>query len=249
MGANARPRVSVVIPAYNSATFLPEALESVFAQVLQDHEVIVVNDGSPDTAELEKVIAPYAATVRYIVQPNRGPGGARNTGIREARADLIAFLDADDRWHDSFLATQVAWLERDPSMGTSGVLRRPNHRRHSPPSPNVHGGQPVGGEATFENLASARCTVITSGVVARRASLIAAGLFDEHRYHSEDFDLWLRLAHAGGRICYHRQILLDHRVHPNSLGAGPRRACSRSSCGLQEAHRHAGSLFQMRGQR
>lgn len=78
-------RVSVVIPAYNVAAFLKETLESVFAQTVPVFEVIVVNDGSPDTEALEAMLAPYRERVVYVVQRNQGPSAARNRGIAEAR--------------------------------------------------------------------------------------------------------------------------------------------------------------------
>ena len=105
----ARPAVSVIIPAYRASGDIAVALDSVFAQTFPHFEVIVINDGSPDTAELEAALEPYRSRLRYIVQPNRGAGAARNTGIRAARGRYLAFLDADDRWHRDFLRRQT-WL-------------------------------------------------------------------------------------------------------------------------------------------
>src|SRR5262245_24043876 len=92
------PVVSVIIPAYQAAADIRDALDSVFAQNFSHFEVIVVNDGSPDTPELEAAIAPYQSRLRYIAQPNQGAGAARNTGIRAARGTYVALLDADDLW-------------------------------------------------------------------------------------------------------------------------------------------------------
>src|SRR5215217_7556023 len=78
------PVVSVIIPAYNASADIPDALASVFAQTFTSFEVIVVNDGSSDTAELEAALEPYRGRIRYVAQPNRGAGAARNTGIRAA---------------------------------------------------------------------------------------------------------------------------------------------------------------------
>ena len=91
-----KPLVSVIIPTYNSAGYIEEALESVFEQTLQDFEIIVVDDGSTDgTGE---VLRKYGDRIRYIYQENNGPASARNGGIRVARGEYIAFLDADDLW-------------------------------------------------------------------------------------------------------------------------------------------------------
>src|SRR5947209_18801381 len=105
--ADDAPAVSVIIPAYNAAQYIGEALDSVFAQTFTDYEVIVVNDDSPDTAELERALAPYRERVVYIKQENRGPGGARNTAILKARGECVALLDSDDVWLPTFLAEQM----------------------------------------------------------------------------------------------------------------------------------------------
>ena len=87
------PTLSIIIPAYNAAAFIDETLESVFAQTFSDFEVILVNDGSSDGPELERVIAPYRNRILYLDQDNLGPAGARNTGIRHARGKYLAFLE------------------------------------------------------------------------------------------------------------------------------------------------------------
>src|SRR5262245_35449898 len=109
------PEVSVIIPAYNAAADIGDALASVFEQTITACEVILVNDGSPDTPALERAIAPYSSRLRYIVQPNAGAAGARNTGILAAHAPCLAFLDADDRWEPTFLASQLTYLRQRPA--------------------------------------------------------------------------------------------------------------------------------------
>src|ERR1700751_944670 len=105
------PSVSVIIPSYNTAAYIAEALDSVFAQTFTDFEVIVVNDGSPDADELEAALAPFAARTQFISEGNRGASAARNAGIGVARGNYIALLDADDRWAPDFLERQVGYLE------------------------------------------------------------------------------------------------------------------------------------------
>src|SRR5436305_6685831 len=109
---SARPKISVVIPAYNSAETIAEALQSVLAQKFREHEIIVVNDGSPDTEQFERAMHMRREDVIYIHQENAGAGVARNTAIEHARGNLIAFLDADDLWTPDFLASQLVFLER-----------------------------------------------------------------------------------------------------------------------------------------
>src|ERR1035438_221584 len=93
------PLVSVIIPAYRAAASIAATLESVLAQTFRDYEIIVVNDGSPDSEAVETALEPYRARIVYLRQQNQGPGGARNTGILTARGKYIALLDADDVWY------------------------------------------------------------------------------------------------------------------------------------------------------
>ena len=229
------PKVSVVIPAYNVAAYIAEALDSAFAQTFTDYEVIVVNDGSPDTAELERVLAPYRDRVRYIAQANRGVGGARNTLVRAARGEFVAQLDPDDAWLPHYLETQLAIIEGD---STIDVLY---------PNALIFGdgldagrtfmeSQPSEGEVTFEALLRQRCTVMAC-VTARRATLVRAGLYDEKLRCSEDLDLWLRVVKAGGRIAYHRQVLARYRRRRDSLTADPTRGCRNALLVLDKCER------------
>ena len=109
------PLVSVLIPAYGVAPFIAETLTSVFAQKFsQPFEVIVVNDGSPDTVEFEKAIAPFRDRIVYSVQPNSGPSAARNAAFRMSRAPFIALLDADDTYCPDYLRLQNELLAANP---------------------------------------------------------------------------------------------------------------------------------------
>src|SRR5262245_23003010 len=91
-----KPLISVIIPTYNSARFVIDAVESALAQSYPSLEVIVVDDGSSD--DTQERLGPWEGRIKYFYQPNSGPAKARNRGIKEARGDLIAFLDADDQW-------------------------------------------------------------------------------------------------------------------------------------------------------
>ncbi|HKV38097.1 MAG TPA: glycosyltransferase family A protein, partial [Blastocatellia bacterium] len=105
------PRVSVIIPAYNTAPFISQSLDSVLSQSFDDIELIVINDGSPDTPQLESVLGPYMDRIQYIKQENRGLPAARNTGIGRAAGEFLAFLDSDDIWFPDYLEIQVRFLE------------------------------------------------------------------------------------------------------------------------------------------
>lgn len=213
--AGAAPSVSVVIPAYKIAPFVAETLDSVFAQTFKDFEVVLVNDGSPDTEEFERALAPYAARVRYFRQENRGAGAARNRGVVEARGEFVAFLDGDDLWLPTYLEEQVKFIREgghdlvytDALLFGDSPLAGRTYMETSPSE----------GPVNFLSLMRNDCNVITSGVVARRQPVLDAGLFDEGLRNAQDFELWARLAHRGARIAYQRKVLVRYRCREGSL--------------------------------
>jgi hypothetical protein len=210
--------VSVVIPAYRAAQSIAATLDSVEAQTFTDYEIVVVNDGSPDTAELARALEPYRDRIVYLCQENQGPGGARNTGILAARGKYVALLDADDAWLPDHLAAQLAVLETDPSIDVVYADARiigtvPEAGR------TVMELCPSAGEVTFERLVTRQCTVHICVSVCRRETLLRAGLFDSAFRGTEDIDMWLRIALQGGRIAYQRRVLGCYRRHAGNLSA------------------------------
>ena len=209
-----KPRVSVIIPAYNVAEYINEALESVAAQKFRDLEIIVVNDGSPDTIALERTLRPHRENIIYIKQASLGAGAARNTALKQARGEVIAFLDGDDIWLPDFLSSQVAFIGRGFDMvycdaqqfGMRSALRR-----------TFMESAPSEGEVTVSSLLDFRCNVITSGTLAMRTAIFAAGLFENERARAHDFHLWVRMAKSGAKIGYQTKVLLKYRVHLDSL--------------------------------
>jgi len=211
-----RPAVSVIIPAYRASADIGVALDSVFAQTFPHLETIIVNDGSPDTAELEAALEPYRSRIHYIVQPNQGAGAARNAGIRASRGRFLAFLDADDRWMPDFLERQLAYLETHAACdlvyadallsGESSLAGR----RFMDTAPSE-------GDVTLLSLVQQRCNIVLSTVVARRAVVVEAGLFDETLRRGQDFELWLRLAWSGAKLAYQRVVLAERRVRADGL--------------------------------
>ncbi len=179
---DALPLVSIVIPAYNVAPYIGETLASVFAQTFTGFEVIVINDGSPDTQEFERVLTPFRERIHYLKQENRGASAARNAGLRAARGEFVGFLDADDVWLPNYLEDQLAVIrERNCDLVCADALivgESPDAGRTyfetvmeaSPPK-----------EVTFLDLLSGERSLITSGVLTRREHVLAVGLFDEYR--------------------------------------------------------------------
>ena len=212
------PLVSVIIPTYQVAQYIAATLDSVLAQTFKDYEIIVVNDGSPDTEELEKVLAPYRNRMTYLRQEHQGVSAARNTGIRAARGKYIAPLDGDDMWASENLAAQLAVLEADPSLDMVYADARilgdvPEAGR------TLMELSPSAGEVTFERLVTRQCTVHVCVSVCRREALLRAGLFDPALRRVEDADMWLRIATQGGRIAYQRRVLGYYRRSAGSLSS------------------------------
>ncbi len=213
------PKVSVIIPAYNVAPYIGETLDSVLAQTFADYEVIVINDGSPDTEDLEREIARFIDRINYLKQENRGASAARNAGLRAARGEFVAFLDADDLWLPNYLDEQIRFLcERNCDLvcADAEVFSDGSHQEETYMAV-LMADAPVTGDVTFLGLLSAAQSLITSGVVVRREPVFEVGLFDEALRNSQDFDLWLRLARNGTRMAYQRRTLLRYRSRDNSL--------------------------------
>lgn len=211
------PRVSVLIPAYNHARFLPETLDSVTAQTFHDLEILVVDDGSTDETRL--VLEKYAPAVRYIWQANAGPAAARNRGVRASHGELLAFLDADDRWYPGKIAAQVAYLDAHPDVGVvftkflvtdeggRPLYPYPHAFRYGPNAPNA-----------FETLLLWPYGSMNTAMV-RRVCLEKIGLFDEHLTGAEDWDLWLRLVRHY-ELGYIDTVLATYRQSAGSQSRG-----------------------------
>ena len=211
----AEPLVSIIIPAYKISEFIVATLDSVFAQTFQNFEVIIVNDGSPDTEDLEKVLEPYTDRIIYGRQENCGASMARNAAICLSRGDLIAFLDGDDIWFPNCLEQQVKFIEEkkldmvycDAELFGDNFLNGKTYMETTPSN----------GLVTPVSLLNATCNVITSGTMVRREKLAEVNLFDPESIRAQDFDLWFRMAKMGAKIDYHRDILIKYRVSPISL--------------------------------
>jgi glycosyltransferase involved in cell wall biosynthesis len=202
--ANATPRISVIIPAYKTAHLIAGCLDTVMAQTYQNFEAIVVNDGSPDTPELEKVLAPYMDRIVYIKQPNKRAAGARNTAIQHASGEFLAFLDSDDTWLPEHLASQMKLADADPALDLiyANALVVGNPEREW----EFMDRCPSNGTATFAALIVERCQIPISTVVVRKTALLKAGGFDEKLPRCDDYDMWVRAAFHGAKIGYGRAV-------------------------------------------
>jgi glycosyltransferase involved in cell wall biosynthesis len=213
------PLVSIIVPAYNVSSYIGEALASVFIQDFNDYEVIVVDDGSTDLPQLEKVLAPYRDRINYIRQSNRGIGAARNTALRAARGELIALLDSDDVWLEGKLSQQLEFMK---SGGYDMVYADALLFGDAPwpEGTTFMDRSPSEGEVSLHGLLDNRCTPVVSTVIMRKDIVEQVGNFDEEdRNLTEDYDLWLRMARAGARISYEKKVLAKYRYRADSISA------------------------------
>jgi len=216
---NTTPKVSVIMPSYNTANLIGEALDSVFAQSYRNFEVIVINDGSPDTPELERVLGPYLDRIVYLKQPNRRACGARNNGISHAKGEYLAFLDSDDSWTPAYLQSQIERLEADSSLDM--IYCDCMIYGDAPQAGKTFmQGCPSVGPVTFESVLTEQSQIPISGTIVRRQALINAGGFDERLAMCDDYEMWLRLAFRGARIAFYSDVLSRIRIgRPSSLSS------------------------------
>jgi len=210
------PRVSVIIPAYNAAVYLPHAVESVRAQTYADWEIVIVDDGSTDhtTAVVDSYKTRLRDRLQYIHQLNRGVSAARNNGMRAARGEFIALLDADDVWLPHHLQRGVEAMDADPAAGIvhARVVRidtRGSVTGQLKVEPKYLSGR------IARHIYTRRAHLICSTVVFRKSCLPADGWFDETMRATEDRDLWFRIA-TSYKVAYLDQVLAHYRLSPSS---------------------------------
>jgi glycosyltransferase involved in cell wall biosynthesis len=182
------PQVSVIIPTYNRAHVLGEAIESVLSQTYDDLELIVVDDGSQDGTR--DVVASYSSRLTYLYQENRGVSAARNRGIEQARGSYLSFLDSDDLWLKEKLYLQMECMKEHPEIlicYTDEIWIRKGVRVNQMKKHRKYSGM------IFEYCLPL-CIVSPSSVLINRQLLDEVGVFDETLEVCEDYDLWLRIS-------------------------------------------------------
>jgi glycosyltransferase involved in cell wall biosynthesis len=212
------PTVSVIIPAYNSATFLGQTLESALGQSHRSIEVIVVDDGSTDgTATIVAKEAAKDSRLIYLKQPNMGQAAARNAGLRHSRGSFVAFLDSDDLWHTNKLELQLQAAESHSAdiIFTSASIFSDDPRLKT----TLHlFNRFIGsftGQAMFDALFEVNNDICMSSALVRKEWMDLVGCFDinPHLLGCEDFEMWLRLARAGARFYGIKERLTCYRIH------------------------------------
>lgn len=209
-------KISTIIPTYNNADYIEEAINSVLAQSHPVDEIIVIDDGSSDDTETRvNAIAQKTDKLSYIKQHNQGPSVARNHGIELANGDWIAFLDADDRWPKNKIALQIAALQREPSLQLiAGDMAETDQQgnvqvesvlaKHQLLEPFKRlAGRPLNNALT----ALVNKNFIPTGtVLVKRSALIETGSFNPGIHFGEDLELWAKIA------CHHPITCLPERL-------------------------------------
>lgn len=207
------PEISVVIPSYNAERFVASAISSALSQAIPPCEIIVVDDGSTDGTK--EVVSRFDQNVTYIFQENAGPSVARNTGVREARGDWVAFLDSDDYWDDNHLQhlMEFAGSEGEPALvycgkkfvDVGGNMMADGYKQTRFPSGWI-----------FADLLTANYISSTSVVIVKRKTFIESGGFNPQMRNAEDYELWLRIA-AVAPICGVPIYTVNYRRHDSNL--------------------------------
>lgn len=208
--APVRPLVSVVIPCFNHAEFLAEAVQSALAQTYERREIIVVDDGSED--DTQQVAASFGGAITVIRRANGGLSAARNTGIAHARGSIIGLLDADDRWLPRKLEVEVP-LFADPRVGVvHGSYRK------FPPGHRIAGEilKPSGQESSVHDLLALNRVGVPVSALFRRTVFSRVGRFDESLRGAEDWDLWLRMS-VVSRVVSSAPITAEYRLRDKSM--------------------------------
>jgi glycosyltransferase involved in cell wall biosynthesis len=215
------PRVTVVVPYYNSAWSIERTLLSVMAQRYRNFELILVDDGSP--GDVTKLVAPFGDAIRVVRQENRGLAGARNRGISESLSTFVAPLDADDLWHPDFLGTMVAALDAAPLAPFAFADSYRIDERDRILRDRELAAAP---QLDFAGLISLNTVRSGSGAVFRRDSLLAVGGYDEslHRRSAqgaEDWKLLVQLSAIAPPVHVPRKLIAYRLVERSMSQARP----------------------------
>ncbi len=201
--------ISVVVPTYNQAHFLPDCINSVFRQTYDDYEIIVVDDGSTDNTREE--MKPYSGRARYIYKANGGVASARNVGIHEANGDYIAFLDSDDLWHPEKLKSTAAFIDTLPHCGL--FHSNTNLIRENGSMISMLKRRDLGRAAYHELLMG--YSLVNSSITVKKECFTQCGVFYEQfkaKAGAEDWDMWIRICRKFPSKLIN-EALVYYRIH------------------------------------
>lgn len=208
------PKVSVIIPTYNRAKYLSEAIDSVLAQVYQDFEIIIVDDGSTDNTRniVEKYVKNFPEKIRYFFQEKKGSSAARNNGIRNAKGEYIAFLDSDDKWLSEKLEKQMKLIKNeDVGFVYSNAYVENNGKMTS----RI---KPTSAVLDFYGLFCEGKSIVMSTVLIKKEYLKKVGMFDESLQVAVDHDLLARVL-LDYKVKHLNEPLAIYREHLNNVSS------------------------------
>jgi hypothetical protein len=247
-----RPTVSIIVPTYNRAAFLPLSLESIRAQTWTDWELIVVDDGGRDhsAAVVEEFAAGVQQPVRYVWRENGGPGVARNTGLDLAQGKYVAFLDSDDSWLPHHLNDGVAALKTNPQVGwifaagqrieyrTKRVLIE--HTMYGTPEPPRYlklRTRRVGNLRVFDDPRLLACALRNGGLAGLQTSLVRREVFANLRFHAavmfEDRIAFIRAVAMGVGFGYFDDVHAIVYSHGDNVSFASEKALDARIASLQ----------------
>ena len=230
------PSVSIITPAYNAAEFLSQTVASVLAQTWSDFELLIVDDGSTDgTREIARRWERIDPRIRILTREHGGPSAARNTAIAQARGAYFALLDSDDLWHPTFLDAQMNILMARPAVDivTGNAFNMGGVRDGMPVNPDGKSCR----ELSLRDILERENSVFIMSVF-RRSVIERINGFDERLPLNEDYDFWIRAAHAGF-VFVHNPLPLGHyRRRPDSISANEMQMVT----GILRVFRHAREL-------
>lgn len=200
------PLISCIVPTFNSAPYLREALDSITAQSYRPLEVIVADDGSTDATRA--IVAGYGGQVSLVIQPTSGPAATRNLGLRAARGEFVAFLDADDLWHPEKLARQYARFDAQPDLEIGVTAAQLFWAAELTAEEGQYRDHP---------RAQALPGYATTTLLATRAVFERVGLFDTTLWFADATDWFIRAAEHGLGVDLLPEVLTYHRMHVGNL--------------------------------
>jgi glycosyltransferase involved in cell wall biosynthesis len=208
--AERSPRVSIVIPVYNGANYLSQAIDSALAQTYPETEVIVVDDGSSDGGRTREIALSYGSRIRYFQKPNGGVATALNLGIREMRGEFFSWLSHDDVYYPEKVARQVSYwrdLADDRTILFSGSHIIDDRSR-------VIGSAPMHAFALRNSIVAVLGTYVGGcSMLIPKSAFDDAGRFNESLRNSQDNELWLRMVMKGYCLRYMPEVLIQSRSH------------------------------------
>lgn len=248
------PKISVIIPTYNCFSYIKEAVDSVLNQTYQNIEIIIVDDGSTDNTM--QLLTPYSSQIKYIHQQNRGPSAARNTGIRAAQGEWIAFLDADDIWLPNKLEKQILLAEEKNELDViftdfyylcengKNFKYRTGFEYHSSIKKLLtkkvsSSGKIITGEIFSSILKD--FFINFSTVLIRRRCFEATGELDESLLIAEDLQLWLRLSKQF-KFGFIDECLVKNKIREGNLSWDFEKSMSCRKAMLENLHYYIAQL-------